>query len=171
MAEIICKLSQQQLAVPHLSGSEPLELLLEIGIEKATKDYEYIFTESKICSGKDLTAPPKIKVSESDNLKVRKTLISAMAPQTTTTTTTRALNRPTMISRNTCVQSEPQLNVVGFQNSSFCRDVAEQRIDRLAQIHLLMEHLLLIHIHLKWNDSMSHDCLFLPFIKKIILYV
>lgn len=36
--------------IPRLTGSEPLEILLEIGLQKVSKDYEYIFTESKICS-------------------------------------------------------------------------------------------------------------------------
>jgi len=36
--------------MPCLSGAEPLELLLEIGLEKLYKDYEFIYTESKLCS-------------------------------------------------------------------------------------------------------------------------
>lgn len=47
-------MSERRLAIPCLTGSEPLELLLEIGLEKLTKDYEYIFSESKICSVDDL---------------------------------------------------------------------------------------------------------------------
>lgn len=54
MAEIITELANHRLAIPCLSGSEPLELLLEIGLEKLYKDYEYVFVESKICSVNDL---------------------------------------------------------------------------------------------------------------------
>lgn len=42
------------MTVPHLNGAEPLELLLEIGIDKITRDYEFIFTESKLCSAESL---------------------------------------------------------------------------------------------------------------------
>lgn len=136
LAEIIRKLSQQQLAVPCLSGAEPLELLLEIGLEKATKDYEYIFTESRICSAKDLAAASSVQaVDESVQLHIRQTLFSAAA------------------AKSQYAGNANDLNKVGFQNSSFARDAVEKRLARLVQIHLLMEHLLLINIHLKFNDS------------------
>ncbi|KAH8375412.1 hypothetical protein KR009_006049, partial [Drosophila setifemur] len=50
LAEIITELANRRLAMPCLSGAEPLELLLEIGVEKVYKDYEFIYTESKLCS-------------------------------------------------------------------------------------------------------------------------
>jgi len=54
LAELIRIISEKHLAIPCLNGTEPLELLLEIGIEKLMRDYEYIFSESKICNAKDL---------------------------------------------------------------------------------------------------------------------
>lgn len=54
LAELIRDVSQRRIAIPHLNGSEPLELLLEIGLDKLMRDYEYIFNESKLCSGNDL---------------------------------------------------------------------------------------------------------------------
>lgn len=156
LAELIREISQQRLAVPCLTGSEPLELLLEIGLEKATKDYEFMFTESKTCSAKDLTVPPASSTdAPTAKLNIRQTLCNAAATATVIepkSGMSMAVGRQTLVSRNaiqTITASEP----VGFQNSSFMRGQVEQKLGRLAQIHLLMEHLLLIQINLKWNDS------------------
>lgn len=54
MSELIRDVSQHRIAIPHLNGTEPLELLLEIGLDKLMRDYEYIFAESKLCSSNDL---------------------------------------------------------------------------------------------------------------------
>lgn len=54
LANWIRDLAEKRMAIPQLNGSEPLELLLEIGIEKVAKDYDFIFTESKICSAENL---------------------------------------------------------------------------------------------------------------------
>lgn len=54
LAHLIREVSKERIAIPRLNGSEPLELLLEIGLEKVSKDYEYIFAESKLCSGEAL---------------------------------------------------------------------------------------------------------------------
>lgn len=49
LASLIRDISEKR-NIPRLSGSEPLEILLEIGLQKISKDYEHIFSESKICS-------------------------------------------------------------------------------------------------------------------------
>lgn len=158
LAELIREISQQRLAVPSLTGSEPLELLLEIGLEKATKDYEYVFTESKTCSAKDLAAIPTAGLTDAPaaKLNIRQTLCNAAAPTAAAiepkSGMSMALGRQTLVSRN-AIQMSTASEPVGFQNSSFERGTVEQKLGRLAQIHLLMEHLLLIQIHLKWNDS------------------
>lgn len=54
LSQLIREISDQRLAIPRLVGSEPLELLLEIGLEKLRKDYELIFTGSKLCSAEEL---------------------------------------------------------------------------------------------------------------------
>lgn len=54
LARLIREISEHRLTNLCLKGTEPLELLLEIGLEKVEKDYEYIFAESKISSGHDL---------------------------------------------------------------------------------------------------------------------
>lgn len=59
LAYLIREVSSHRIAIPHLVGSEPLELLIEIGIEKVRKDYEFIFDESKLCSGEDLRSDKK----------------------------------------------------------------------------------------------------------------
>lgn len=56
MAHLIRDISDRRIAIPRLKGSEPLELLLEIGLEKVTKNYEYIFVESKLCTADELRA-------------------------------------------------------------------------------------------------------------------
>lgn len=136
LAELIREISQKRLAVPCLTGAEPLELLLEIGLEKANKDYEYIFTESKICSPKDLATAAQPLV--------------AKAP---TSEAEAAVKRQTLMLRNHNAIDEEATDSDGFQNSTFNRAKSEKEIDRLAHIHLLMEHLLLIQIHLNWSDS------------------
>lgn len=59
LGHLIREVSEHRIAIPHLNGSEPLELLVEIGIEKAAKDYEFIFVESKLCSGEELRLDKK----------------------------------------------------------------------------------------------------------------
>lgn len=54
LSYLIREVSEHRIAIPKLNGSEPLELLIEIGIEKVGKDYEFIFSESKLCSGEEL---------------------------------------------------------------------------------------------------------------------
>lgn len=56
LAQLIRDVSDHRVAIPRLSGSEPLELLLEIGLEKMNKNYEYIFMESKLCTADGLRA-------------------------------------------------------------------------------------------------------------------
>lgn len=59
LAHLIRDVSEHRIAIPRLSGTEPLELLLEIGLEKVAKDYEYIFVESKLCTADELRADKK----------------------------------------------------------------------------------------------------------------
>lgn len=54
LANWVRDLSEKRMAIPQLHGSEPLELMLEIGMEAVAKDYEFIFSECKICSAENL---------------------------------------------------------------------------------------------------------------------
>lgn len=142
LAELIREISQKRLAVPCLSGAEPLQLLLEIGLEKALKDYEHIFKHSKICSAQDLSMAASAQQRTGNK------------PATNNTDEAAAAKRQTLMLRNQSVDDdEDQRDTNGFQNSTFNRTRTERQLDRLAHVHLLMEHLMLIQIHLNWSDS------------------
>lgn len=49
LASLIRETSEKRF-IPRLSGTDPLEILLEIGLQKVSKDYEHILTESRICT-------------------------------------------------------------------------------------------------------------------------
>lgn len=70
LAVLIREISQQRIAIPSLAATEPLELLLEIGLEKVAKDYEYIFSESKICGGNELNINDKSVTTAADQAPV-----------------------------------------------------------------------------------------------------
>lgn len=140
LAVLIREISEKRLAVPCLSGSEPLELLLEIGLEKAFRDYEHIFTESKLCTGKEFRAAVQ----------------AATATKTGEAAPAAANSRQTMMLRNQRLdddEDDAAGGCVALKNSTFSRAVSEQKLARLAHMHLLMEHLLSIQIHLNWTDS------------------
>lgn len=54
LATLIKEISEGRLTNLCLSGTDPLELLLEIGMEKVEKDYEHIFIRSKTTTVQDL---------------------------------------------------------------------------------------------------------------------
>lgn len=54
LATLIKEISEGRLTNLCLSGTDPLELLLEIGMEKVEKDYEYIFVRSQTTTAQDL---------------------------------------------------------------------------------------------------------------------
>lgn len=159
MATLIREISEQRLAVPCLTGTEPLELLLEIGLEKATKDYQFIYTEAKINSIRDIfsfTGQKDQNSTSQSNLNIRQTLHSAAASISAAEPTDSSQAnriRKTMMSRNVPSTETAPKATIGFQNSSFDQIIVEKKMSKLAQVHLLMEHLLLIQINLKWGDS------------------
>lgn len=65
LANWVRDLCEKRMAIPQLNGSEPLELLLEIGIEKVAKDYDFIFSESKICSAENLKLKEEYVIPDS----------------------------------------------------------------------------------------------------------
>lgn len=136
MGELIRELSHQRLAIPHLTSTEPMELLLEIGMEKVMKDYEYIFSESKICILSDINIG-EAKVSKLDNrFSVRKSLApSAIDNQVARKTLLHGIGK-----------SSEDLDEI--RNSRFSERESQNFISKLAQIHLTIEHLLLIQNHL-----------------------
>ncbi|CAD7091852.1 unnamed protein product [Hermetia illucens] len=157
LAEIIREVSERRLAIPCLTGSEPLELLLEIGLEKLTKDYEYIFSESKICSVDDLginKSPSKetgvnVIAGGDTPLRVRKSLHGAMQAAAIVPINTQ--QRMTLLHTNSLTNDE-ESDLIGFQNSKFSRKEIEYKISRLAHVHLALEHLLQIQVHLNLEN-------------------
>lgn len=147
LSELIRELSQQRLAVPHLTSTEPLELMLEIGLEKVLKDYEFIFSESKICNLKEMIIGEGKMEDKAEDLNlttIRKSLaVSAELAQTA---------RKTLLHGADSHDSNKD-DDYGFYNSRFSEKEADTNISKLAQAHLAIEHILMIQINL----NMEHD--------------
>ena len=143
MSELIRELSHQRLAIPHLTSTEPLELLLEIGMEKIMRDYEYIFSESKICILKDMSIG-ETKATKLDNrFSVRKSLAVSSVD---------AANRKTLLHGvGASADSLNDLNEI--RNSCFKERDSANLISKLAHIHFSVEHLLLIQSHLNLEND------------------
>ncbi|XP_063705685.1 protein zwilch [Culicoides brevitarsis] len=145
LGELIRDVSERRIAVPVLTGSQPLELLLEIGLEKAIRDYDYIFEESRICSASDLKIVKKdASIPIVEKMNVRKSLHN-LATKTETENDNK--QRKTLLHK---IDSVTTLNesVIGFQNSRFNETEIQTKLSRLLQIHLILEHLLLVQVNL-----------------------
>ncbi|XP_073820080.1 zwilch kinetochore protein [Musca autumnalis] len=155
LAEIITEVANRRLAIPCLSGSEPLELLLEIGLEKLYKDYEYIFVESKICSANDLKNKGVAQENKENSTavpNVRKSLRNAVLQDT-------AAMRKTLLHNDVKSSLNNIKNdVVGFKNSNFDEHETAKTLSKLLQIHCTLEHLLMIHIHLNISSVYYEVC-------------
>ncbi|XP_022216029.2 protein zwilch isoform X2 [Drosophila obscura] len=160
LAEIITELANRRLAIPCLSGAEALELLLEVGLEKVYKDYEFIYTESKMCSTNLLKATLETADGSPQNVpQLRKSLHNAVRGDATQGA---AGMRKTLLhldadSRTTGVKYGDE-DVAGIKNSHFDEHESMERISKLFQIHCTMEHLLMIHIHLNLPNVYSDVC-------------
>ncbi|KAG5684863.1 hypothetical protein PVAND_014073 [Polypedilum vanderplanki] len=146
LSEFIRELSQQRLAVPNLTSTEPLELLLEIGLEKVMKDYEFIYSESKICNLKEIAIgkKPEKKGEEKNITTIRKSL----APNVDLTQNARKT-----LLRNLDSQESTKDDDYGFYNSRFNEKEADTCISKLAQAHIAIEHILMIQNNL----NLEHD--------------
>ncbi|XP_021696255.1 protein zwilch [Aedes aegypti] len=145
LAQLIKSIAQGRLAIPILTGSEPFELLLEIGLEKIFKDYQIIFHESKICNldldrvGRNSAGSGSRDASRASS--IRKSMYDAVPSNTTQSRKTAMLSR--------AGTSEDHEDDGVIRNSYFNADEANMKIGKLAQVHLLLEHLLSIETHLK----------------------
>lgn len=146
LSELIRELSQQRIAIPHLIGTEPLELLLEIGIEKLLKDLEFILSESKICQLSAISVGSgKSQTNTDSRLSVRKSLAAAAVDLNQST-------RKTLLKgAGSCESNEDDED--GMRNSRFVERDVESNISKLAQVYLAIEHLLLIQN----NITMDND--------------
>lgn len=148
MGELIRELTHQRLAIPHLTSTEPMELLLEIGIEKVMRDYEYIFSESKICMLSDINIG-EAKVTKLDNrFSVRKSLAPTAIENAASMT-----NRKTLLHGVGNAQDSLIDDLDEIRNSRFSERESGNLISKLAQIHLTIEHLLLIQSHLNLEND------------------
>lgn len=149
MGELIRELTHQRLAIPHLTSTEPLELLLEIGLEKIMKDYEFIFSESKICLLSDIKIGEGKGTKPSDNrFSVRKSLAGLSVDSQP------EINRKTLLHGPNAAQSPDSLiDNDEIRNSRFSERESQNSISKLAQIHLAVEHLLLIQSHLNLEND------------------
>ncbi|XP_062545122.1 protein zwilch [Armigeres subalbatus] len=145
LAQLIKSIAQGRLAIPILTGAEPFELLLEIGLEKIFKDYQIIFHESKICNldldrvGRNTGGSDSRDASRASS--VRKSMYEAVP------VTSSQSRKTAMLSR--AGTSEEHDDDGAIRNSYFNADEANMKIGKLAQVHLLLEHLLSIESHLK----------------------
>ncbi|EDW82989.2 uncharacterized protein Dwil_GK22553 [Drosophila willistoni] len=162
LAEIIRELVNRRLAIPCLNGAEPLELLFEIGLDKVYKDYEFIYTESKVCSSsllKDCTGSG-VEESNGDDPaqglgQTRKSLHNGGRGDATAGT---AGARKTLLHLNAAVRKEKYDDVPGLKNSRFDEDESLQRLSKLFQIHCTLEHLLMLQMHLNLPNVCVDVC-------------
>lgn len=145
LGELIRELCLQRLAIPHLVGTEPLELLLEIGIEMLMKDYEFIFSESKICKLSDVSFGSKAQTKGDNRLSVRKSLAAAVDLNQSDRT------RKTLLKTVESLDSNDGDDAV--RNSRFNERDAETSIGKLSQSHLVIEHLLSIQNNLSIEND------------------
>lgn len=188
LANWIRDLAEKRMAIPQLNGSEPLELLLEIGIEKVVKDYDFIFTESKICSAENLKFKEEYVImyftshrylhcftihsfrsndasantdSDVSGYNIRKSLKTPMHRPTNVDKISASQNtqRKTLIHSKSENYSSGQVDHIsgnGFRNSHFELQNVENKLAHLAQIHLVLEHMLLIRSTLNLENGMFH---------------
>jgi len=141
-----------------LSGSEPLELLLEIGLEKLFKDYNFILSESQICSEnvlKNLLYSTENKENENSIPSVRKSLHNA-ARQTQTMSNRKTLLHDAVKSTRTSQSDELLL----FKNSYFDEKESLVQLAKLFQIHCVIEHILMMHVNLNLpnGNNFQNSC-------------
>lgn len=146
LGELIRELCLQRLAIPYLVGTEPLELLLEIGIEKLMKDYEFILSASKICKLSEMTIGGKAPTKVDNCLSVRKSLAASVDLNQSDKV------RKTLLKTNGCLDDNED-EQVGIRNSRFVEREIDASISKLAQIHLVIEHLLLIQNNINMDND------------------
>ncbi|KAL5285419.1 hypothetical protein ACFFRR_007252 [Megaselia abdita] len=155
LAEIIREVSQGRLAKPCLSGSEPLELLLEIGLEKLFKDYKDIFSKCNLPAGmvgkfyEDGPIEQEIVSSVS-----RKSVY--VAPKADN------MKRKTLLRGGFEDRRDSDFGV--FRNSKFNEADVNTKLSKLLQIHLCLEHLIITQINL--NVKSVYEEIFVQLIAK-----
>uniref|UniRef100_A0A1Q3G0D1 Protein zwilch n=1 Tax=Culex tarsalis TaxID=7177 RepID=A0A1Q3G0D1_CULTA len=142
LAELIKSIAQRRLAIPILTGSEPMELLLEIGLEKLLKDYQIIFHESKICN-LDLANVGKVPSGAGGSNGNDSTNNSRMSSMR------KSMYEAVPAGNSGLLAGVGTDDGGAVRNSYFHSGEANLKIGQLTQVQLLLEHLLSIEAHLK----------------------
>ncbi|XP_017122824.1 protein zwilch [Drosophila elegans] len=166
LAKLITELANRRLAMPCLSGAEPLELLLEIGLEKLYKDYEFIYTESKMCSTnllkEDCIEAANDGGSPQNLPQLRKSLHNAVRgdpmPGAAGMRKTLLHHNGANVKSGNAGKYAGDDDDAGFKNSHFDEHESTERVSKLFQIHCTLEHLLMMHIHLNLSNVYNDVC-------------
>uniref|UniRef100_A0A182MIA5 Protein zwilch n=1 Tax=Anopheles culicifacies TaxID=139723 RepID=A0A182MIA5_9DIPT len=147
-AQLILAMIQDRLAIPSLTGSEPYELLLECGLNKLMNDYRTIFSESGVY---ELEFEKLFQPQVTNPRKSR--YATGTGPQIDTHHSTKHsashLFQPTV---------EERSREKSILLSNFDEDEVKIRINRLAQVHLLLEHLLLLESAVNVSSIYGRVC-------------
>ncbi|GLV45245.1 zwilch [Carabus blaptoides fortunei] len=145
MAHMIRGVKAGKMAVPLLSGTQPIEMLIDIGLEKLKKDFAYIFTHGNIVSFDELNElfinselypdsdvkEPETKGRKSvmPELKSRKSLMPELK--------SRKSVMPEMSRRQMRATLYHKKPVINFEN-------IEKRMKLLGQLYTTLEILILV---------------------------
>lgn len=111
------------------------------------KDFEFIFSESRICKLSDVKFGGAKTQAKADNrLSVRKSLAAAAVDLHA-----NDKKRKTFLKSNNGNFESNDDN--DMRNSRFSENEAEKKISQLAQVHLVIEHLLLIQNNLTIDND------------------
>ncbi|XP_053676072.1 protein zwilch [Anopheles nili] len=131
-ARLILAMIQDRLAIPSLTGPEPYELLLECGFSKLMNDYRTIFSECGIY---------ELEFEKLFQPQVTNTRKSRYAAGTVTTVEPLKGKVSSMLFQPTVDERTREKSIL---LSNFDEEEVKLKLDRLAQVHLLLEHLLLL---------------------------
>lgn len=135
LAKLINEISQQRIGIPHLTNFDIYQMLLEIGFEKLTKEYEIIFTDGKICNINELKF-------------VNETMATKKGGGKKGVSDVNAERRTLLHSKYTRNLMEDDFNFTENTNIT----LIEKKLYELSQIHLIIEHLLILQMEMKLNN-------------------
>nr|XP_040236699.2 protein zwilch [Anopheles coluzzii] len=136
-SQLILAMIQDRLAIPLLTGSEPYELLLECGFSKLMNDYRTIFTEAGIY---ELEFEKLFQPQVTNTRKSR--YATGNGPQLDTHHGAPSKRSATQLFQSAA--GDERVREKSILLSNFDEDEVKLRLNRLAQVHLLLEHLLLL---------------------------
>lgn len=136
---MISEVSKQRISIPNLSGTEPFQLLLEVGIEKVSLDYEQIFVEANVCTANDL------KLNKDHNLDESTGAFNEPGKM-------RFTIRKTLFKFNANDDDDEVSPSIGFQNTKFKGKIMMKKLAKLGETHLILTHLILAQKTFELNN-------------------